>query len=168
MTEPVYEWHSRHVAPYELVTLGDTTARLSDWAQAVNVSSDTLRSRMRGGDMVWQALRPERAGRASVALRYEHDPGAMQFVEEHEGGAERNDVAAFFGLSPERVRQIEESGLRKMRTAMGADEAPKVERKSDRARVLVAQGVPVPAIVQRVGLNPRSVYGLIQEHRRAS
>ena len=94
--------------------------------------------------------------------RYEDDIEAQCFVAAHPDGAERGDVAAFFGLSGERVRQIEESALAKMREAMDAE--PKVRvprgatRETIRIRELLAKGVSTEAIAERVGVPAGRVY----------
>lgn len=164
--EAIHEWSSRHVAPGDLVALGDTTARLSEWVAALNLSPEMVRSRIANGDMIFQALRPTKATRASVAVRCEHDPGVMQFIDDNHNGAERSDVGEFLGLTRERIRQIEESGLRKMREAMGADISPEKQAKTDRVRELVAKNVDPSAITARLGVTIGAVWRARQERRR--
>lgn len=93
-------------------------------------------------------------------IRFEHDDEVQRFVEEHPDGAERGEVAAFFGLSNERIRNLEVSALRKMREAMGADAATQTPREetAERIRRLIALGMPMQDIVAAVGVSSGSVY----------
>lgn len=57
-------------------------------------------------------------------LDWEDDIWARRFVAEHAGGASLDEVAAAIGIVRERVRQVEEAALRKVRAraeAMGLD-----------------------------------------------
>ena len=93
-----------------LVQLGDTIATMSEWAEALpGVSRSRGASRLKHG---WSAL-DALAGEP----RFEADPEARAFVDEHEGGATLEEIGAVLGVTRERVRQIEEAALRKARAA---------------------------------------------------
>lgn len=49
-----------------------------------------------------------------AATRYEDDPHAQAFVASHPDGATLEEVSVHFGLTRERVRQIEERALRSL------------------------------------------------------
>lgn len=54
------------------------------------------------------------------ALAYEDDPWAQAFVARHPAGATLDQVGAALGLVRERVRQVEETAMRKFETAARA------------------------------------------------
>lgn len=61
-------------------------------------------------------------------LPWEDDLWAQAFVDAHPEGATLAEVAEALGLVRERVRQIEETALRKIRRAEGADDEPEDSR----------------------------------------
>lgn len=51
-------------------------------------------------------------------LCYENDPEAQRFVAEHPNGATLEEIAELFGTTRERIRQVEEAALCKLKLAI--------------------------------------------------
>lgn len=64
---------------------------------------------------------PNRARRARnhADVPYELDRDCQRFIAEHQGGATLDEVGQFFGVSRERVRQIEAQALAKLAEIRG-------------------------------------------------
>lgn len=78
---------------------------LREAAAVIGVDTSTLLARHRRGD-------PLEGNREDTP--WECDAAAQRFVAEHPGGATLDEVGEFFGISRERVRQIEVQALRKL------------------------------------------------------
>lgn len=109
-----------------LLTLAGTTRSAPWWARqrqqrALGLTRDVLRTRKLNGWSDEATLTtPCRGYRAAADVavepsepRYIEDIPARRFVLRHPHGADRYAVAAFFGITNERVRQIEERALRR-------------------------------------------------------
>jgi hypothetical protein len=65
-----------------------------------------------------------------TCLSWEDDPWARKFVEAHPDGAPLELVGAMLGVTKERVRQIEEVALRKLRRGKSASESTSCARRA--------------------------------------
>ena len=101
---------------------------VGDWAAAIGVDPRVLKKRLRfvpaetalSMPLMTRIKRLHIPGGAPKSwtwemLAYEDDPWARQFVEAHPDGATLELVGEVLGITRERVRQIEEVALRKLR-----------------------------------------------------
>lgn len=102
--------------PTTRLWVGDTSALLRDWAQAVGMPTHTLIKRLNGGWDLLDALAAESYARmAFEAWPYALDPDTQRVVEENQGGMGVDEIAKHIGLSRRRVDAILESALRNVR-----------------------------------------------------
>ena len=92
------------------VMLGDSIAKMSQWAHALEVKQTIVADRLRRGWTALDALDGE--------PRWEHDPRAQRFVAEHPSGARLETIGEHFGLTRERIRQIQATALGKVRATL--------------------------------------------------
>ena len=114
-----------HVRPIELVRFGSVVQRLSWWAELMGISYRTIHYRMAQGDTVLDALRPTNCRRPE--LRFELDAKVRELVAENPSGMTLLEVATHFGLTRERVRQIQEVALAKVARQLGPEWADHID-----------------------------------------
>lgn len=107
-------------SPTTLVTLGDTTAELGDWCQALGACEKRVTRDLRRGWTVLEALAqvgPSDCTRTGRTVAEE----VAAFREHHPHGATLAEVGAWFGVTRERIRQIEVQALETLRGRLGSD-----------------------------------------------
>lgn len=117
--ELVYAHDATRVELGTLVQLGDTIASVQDWADAIGLKRATVMSRVRAGDTALDALRPSPSD-AETQIPWEADRVAQRFVAEH-GAATLEAIGEFFGVTRERIRQIETAALKKLRRRLARE-----------------------------------------------
>lgn len=117
--KPVYDHNATNIRPAHLVRFGGVVAKLQDWGELYGLNIWTLRTRLDRGEKAIDALRP--ANHWKVQIPWELDFDAQAFVREHPDGALLEEVGDYFGLTRERIRQIQARALEKMATQLGPD-----------------------------------------------
>lgn len=107
------------------LTVGAVTRSVVEWAQIAGVRYETIVTRMRAGKSGEECISRKKLGTGGSASvpRYMHDIDkpyredveSQLFVNHFNEGATLEQIGDFFGISRERIRQIEDSALRKLR-----------------------------------------------------
>lgn len=96
------------------ITYDGLTLTYGAWAQRTGISRHTIETRIEDGWTAEEALTTQVRdwGAHAREPRYADDPEAQRIVAERGGEVSLDEVGAFFGVSRERARQIENSALR--------------------------------------------------------
>ena len=115
--ELVHGFDSRLIGERDRVLLGDTCLELREWAHLTGVPLWIVMRRLSKGDMVIEALRGDR----EPGDERRDDRQVARFIDENPSGATLLEVGAFFGLTRERIRQIQEVALAKVARRLGPE-----------------------------------------------
>lgn len=95
------------------LTIGSTTLQVRAWALAFDLPPRSVCDRLRAGWAPEDAVTaPRFAHHPKDGCPYEFDLDARRFVVEHPNGGTLEEVGDHFGVTRERVRQIEAAALR--------------------------------------------------------
>ena len=159
--------------PAEVVEAWGQRRAMSEWARLSNRRTSRLRELLTvlpaeialAVPLATQVDLTAQAGEPHAwnwdVLPFDDDPWAQAFVRAHPSGATLEEVGRALGLVRERVRQIEETALRKIRRAEGADDEPEDSRAAQ-------VGADVRADGRGHGGVPRGAGGALRNGRQGA